>query len=258
MADDQGQRRLARQRKATETQTALFVANVDRFLNKNLRQILKNILDGKTSGVESAQVLGSLIGELEKRGLAKELAKLRDAYGDELRFVIDEFGEQKLKVAFADTDADIVYTLIDNGVRQVANEIERYGLDVQSKVMQAVLTSKRPTFDELEGQITPKLRANLETELNTALMTFSQTVTSKKALDLGFDLFLYEGPDDEITRPFCRDLLRQSPAIYSLDEIYSMDNGQGLPVFTARGGYNCRHHWRPVSEERARELGYRG
>lgn len=257
MADETLKRRIIRQSKASETDIALFVANLDRFLDKNLRGILADILDGKTRGVESAKVLGSLIQELDRRGLAEQVKTLRAAFANQLEFIIDEFAEQKVSAAFADSDRVIVNALIENNIRLVANEIERYGLDVQAKVMQSVLTTKKVTFDELSDKITPKLKANLKTELNTAIMTFNRTVTVSKSQELGFDLFLYIGPDDKITRPFCHEVLSKSPPIYTIDEIDGMDNGQGLPVFSAGGGYNCRHHWRPVSEERAKELGYR-
>lgn len=257
MADDKLKRRLTRQSKASEKAIELFIANLDKFLNKNLRRSLENVLTGKTSRLETASILGSLKTELEKLGLGEQIAKLRDVFVDELQFVVDEFGEQGIRAAFADTDAAIVNALIDNNLKLVTTEIDRYGVDIQSKVMQSVLTSKQPTFDELEGKLTPKLRANLNTELNTAIMAFNRTVTVKKAQDIGFDLFLYIGPDDKITREFCHGLLSKTPPIYSIDEINAMDNEQGINVFTGGGGYNCRHHWRPVTLARAKELGYR-
>ncbi len=50
--------------------------------------------------------------------------------------------------------------------------------------------------------------------------------------------FKYVGPPAE--RKFCSMHLNQ---IYTLQEINALDNGQGLPVITNGGGYNCRHHW---------------
>lgn len=245
------------QRKTSETQVDLFVANLDKFLSKNVSDILKDILDGKTRGLEAARILGSLVTELKARGLADQLRTLRGIHADELQFILDEFQADGIKAALGDADKEIVNALVDNNLRLAANEIDRYGLDVQAKVMQSILTAKKPTFDEIDGQITPKLKANLQTELNTSIMRFNRTVTVNKAIELGFDLFLYTGPDDKITRPFCHRVLSKSPPIYTLDEIRAMNNEQGLDVFTSGGGYNCRHDWRPVSPERAKELGYR-
>jgi hypothetical protein len=42
--------------------------------------------------------------------------------------------------------------------------------------------------------------------------------------------------------------------IYTEAQIAKMDNGTDLPVAVYCGGYNCRHHWRPVSDELAKEL----
>jgi hypothetical protein len=56
------------------------------------------------------------------------------------------------------------------------------------------------------------------------------------------------GPGDPVIRPFCRDLMAETLAgrTWTLDEIEAMDNGQGLPVITCGGGYNCRHQWIPA------------
>lgn len=50
--------------------------------------------------------------------------------------------------------------------------------------------------------------------------------------------FKYMGPPPE--RAFCREHYKKS---YTLSEIKAMTNGQGLPVLTNGGGYNCRHYW---------------
>jgi hypothetical protein len=31
-------------------------------------------------------------------------------------------------------------------------------------------------------------------------------------------------------------------------QMRSLSNGQGLPVKTSGGGYNCRHSWSPITE----------
>jgi hypothetical protein len=93
--------------------------------------------------------------------------------------------------------------------------------------------------------------ANIETEVNTTLMAYQRVLHIEKAKKSGVDKFLYVGPDDDITRPFCQEHVDQ---IFSRDEIDAMDNEQDLPVSIYCGGYNCRHHWRPVSDELAKEI----
>lgn len=123
--------------------------------------------------------------------------------------------------------------------------------------MRQVLTGQEVDYKKLRNEIGSKATSQIKTELNTAVMSFNQTVTVSKALELGFDLFVYIGADDKVTRPFCKKLLDKNPPIYSKSEIEAMNNGQDLSVFVYRGGYNCRHQWRPISAEDAAARGYK-
>jgi hypothetical protein len=50
--------------------------------------------------------------------------------------------------------------------------------------------------------------------------------------------YIYVGPNDDRTRPFCREHIGQ---IKTEAEWNALDNGQINPVFLYCGGYNCRH-----------------
>lgn len=65
-------------------------------------------------------------------------------------------------------------------------------------------------------------------------------------------LFLYVGPDDRITRPFCEVLVGYAIPKELLD---SLNNYQGLKVKKFGGGYNCRHQLLPISEALVEERG---
>lgn len=56
--------------------------------------------------------------------------------------------------------------------------------------------------------------------------------------------FLYSGPIDARCRTWC---LERVGRVYAKRTIDRMDNGQLPNTFLTRGGYNCRHHWRPVA-----------
>ncbi len=57
--------------------------------------------------------------------------------------------------------------------------------------------------------------------------------------------FLYVGPDDDVTRPFCREHVGH---VLTRAEIDDLDNGQLPDVFLTGGGYNCRHSWIELSK----------
>ena len=83
------------------------------------------------------------------------------------------------------------------------------------------------------------------TQVNTELSQFGRAVTASAAQAFDLDLYLYTGPRDGVTRSFCRPLINK---VVSESQMMRLDNGQGLPVKTSCGGYNCRHSWSPVTE----------
>ena len=240
---------------ATEAQVDSFTLRINDFLRRRLSKVVADVKSG-TDRREAIAVLGSLQTTLEEAGLEDELKKLRKIYAKQLDFISDEFEQQGSKDVFGRTDKATVEQLITFDTEKVATKLEGYVQDVRSVLMRGVLAGEVPDFQDVHDKFGGALASNLQTELNTMMQGFNRAVTMSKGKELGFDLFLYLGPDDSITRPFCNGLLKKDPAIYTLDEITSMDNDQGLDVMTYGGGYNCRHQWRPVSPEFAEELGY--
>ena len=249
--------RVRRQLNSSDKNVQAFIARLESFLNLNLEEIVGSINAGEVSGGSAARILGSMFTELEKAGLGSEIGKLRAIFADELRFIRDEFVEKDFEQPLADIDRAGIDALIDTSINQVGNKVQEYGLNIQSVVMQNVLTGQKPNYKELRNRFGTTAASQIKTEVNTSLMAFNRTVTVNKAIDLGFELFIYIGPDDKITRPFCKHLLDKNPAIYTIKEIKAMKNGQDLDVFTFGGGYNCRHGWHPVTPQEAEERGYK-
>jgi len=83
------------------------------------------------------------------------------------------------------------------------------------------------------------------TEIKTQISEYGRSVTAVAAADAGLDHYLYTGPRDGITRPFCRALIN---LVVDEKQMSQLNNGQGKPVKIACGGYNCRHSWSPVTE----------
>ena len=85
----------------------------------------------------------------------------------------------------------------------------------------------------------------LQTEVRTKISQFGRSVNMIAADTVGMDHYLYTGPKDGITRPFCRPLINK---VVDKTQLGKLNNGQGLSVRTSGGGYNCRHSWSPVTE----------
>ena len=251
MADE----RLKRKIQARAINVEAFSLRLNRFLSNRLESLTERLQDGEPEAFEAAQILGSLQTELVRGGLEEVTQDLNAAYADELAAIASQLSQYEEEL-FSDIDVDVIEELINFDVSQVTQLAQQYVGDMRSQLMRQVLAGETPDIAAMINNITGSLESNLKTELDTLLAGFSRSVLVGKSKDLGFELFIYLGPDDEVTRPFCERLLDRDPPIYTADEIEEMDNEQGLSVMTYGGGYNCRHEWSPISEEDAIERGY--
>jgi len=126
---------------------------------------------------------------------------------------------------------DVVLPTVANGTR---DSLTAMTLDVPPK---DALSSLAQRMKQATGKQL--------TEINTKSSMFGRSVTAQIAEEAGLSLFLYTGPLDGVTRKFCDPLVDK---VVSDSQMRKLNNGQGLPVRTAGGGYNCRHSWSPVSK----------
>lgn len=221
------------------------------FLRGNLKKILSRLESGEVSAIEAAAMLGSLEAQLKENGLDEQLNKLGNIYLDELESVQTELRLVTGKIVpFSNFDADSIEALINFETDAISNRVAEYVGDLKPVMMRTIIGGERVNVSELVDTEDETIIRQIKTEIDTAVMAFSRTITIAKAEELGIDKFEYFGPDDKITREFCGHVLngtldgfeRDSP-IYTSEEIDSMDNGQDLPVAEYCGGYNCRHRW---------------
>lgn len=88
----------------------------------------------------------------------------------------------------------------------------------------------------------------------TGIATFYRVATARAVQQIEKETplrYVYDGPDDRLTREFCHTLKSDMRAgkSWSRAEIEAMDNGQLPNPFISCGGYNCRHQWRVALEQ---------
>jgi hypothetical protein len=235
-----------------EAQVSNFVDSLRLFLNRNLSRILEELEGDKYTAKEAAKILGGLESALQDAGLDKKFGKIRELFDERFQEIQEEFtlttGKAALLSGFTRQNLS---TLVDSRLLMASTYITDYVGDIRSIVLESIIAGRKVNAREVLERAEGRALANIETEVNTTLMAYQRAVHMEKADKAGTDKFLYVGPDDEITRPFCK---QHVDRIYTRDEIAQMDNDQGLPVELFCGGYNCRHHWRPVSDELANEI----
>jgi hypothetical protein len=87
--------------------------------------------------------------------------------------------------------------------------------------------------------------ANINTLYDTSVSIFGRQVEALQAGEDPDTPFLYAGPADKKTRPFCR---LHVGKVFRRSDIDKLDNGQIDNVFLTGGGYNCRHTFLEVSK----------
>jgi len=97
---------------------------------------------------------------------------------------------------------------------------------------------------DLERQL-EKAEGRQLTEIKTQISEYGRSVTAVAAAAADLNYYLYTGPRDGITRPFCRALIN---LVVDETQMSKLNNNQGRPVKIACGGFNCRHSWSPVTE----------
>lgn len=98
--------------------------------------------------------------------------------------------------------------------------------------------------------------AQAKTIANTTLAGLQRQTSTQAAEALpGEAIYLYAGPDDSATRPFCKKLVGKA---ITEGDLKKLKNGQGLPVKSYGGGYNCRHSLIPITMEYAAAAGIEG
>jgi|GEM_PF-6652582 len=97
---------------------------------------------------------------------------------------------------------------------------------------------------EIEARVARSVQRaapHVQTIVRTGQAAFDRLETVTEAQRLGYTHLRMVGPPPD--RIFCRKHYHKE---YSIEEIKQMDNGQGLPVLTHVGGFNCVHDWEPV------------
>jgi len=115
--------------------------------------------------------------------------------------------------------------------------------DIIEEVMQALDTTFVRASTAVDTAVMGAHRRTLVEQAERAAEATGETIG-----------YLYDGPRDARTRPFCRAHVGD---VYTRAALERLDNGQGLPVTDFAGGYACRHRLSPLSLSTAREEGYK-
>lgn len=175
-------------------------------------------------------------------------------------------GFESLGATYLDTIANEVYqnTLIGrakvdmvktirqtiNGVYQQSDQIEIQKLvDIAKNgtAAQAAAAIEKLHTVYAADKVGNNMRRYASQMAQDALMQFDASINVNAGIEAGATSWLYYGDVIRDSREFCREHAGNSYTLEEIQQVWSGDwkgKASGDP-FIVRGGYNCRHHWRP-------------
>jgi hypothetical protein len=249
---------------AVELNQAMALRSVKK-LQDRIIDLMKE-LDTKGGSLE-----GIKINLKQSQKIHKDmLALLEKEYGPEVLSMISNFDDiNKFIVrSWKDLGETAKYTGIDRTMMEVLrttsyDQFLVFGEDAVNRIAQGMYDSviAGEKFSELVKTVRgvmvghvdragrPMAQYARQAAFDTT-MNYHNEVNLQKANDLGFNHYLYVGDIIKTTRPFCE---TRAGGVYTRGQITSWNRfnwqGKSGPAMTNRGGYNCRHHWRPVKPE---------
>ncbi|MFA6470118.1 MAG: hypothetical protein WCW35_14580 [Bacteroidota bacterium] len=209
----------------------------------------------KKYGQDNIDILASVVKKkfnipaAAMKTIMQELKKSQRQIG---KLWLDYFHDTALSAS--EGDAIIASALQELGPNDYEKLIALYQVDfaeIKKSTREIIVNEIRRAakagkgYEVLRSRLTKRGLGDGEarTLANTSLAQFDNATMFEFAQQAGINKFLYDGVLHEHSRLFCREHLGVK---YTVAEIKKMDNGQGLPVETSCGGYNCTHFWTPV------------
>jgi hypothetical protein len=151
------------------------------------------------------------------------------------------------EVKFGQLDQDALNQVVLTTRDQLDGVVQDVGNLAQRKTMMRLgVGSHKDITDELVNTFHTTIPKAM-TLADTSMSIYRRTITDRAVgvIEAGGRkvVFMYAGPRDKLTRPFCRHLLENPDARYTREDIEKMDNRQLPNPFLTGGGYNCRHQW---------------
>jgi hypothetical protein len=208
----------------------------------------------------ASSMLPQLVRALDEAGYHDAAMRYAEQYAEVIRLVRATFQVQALPANFTTVSADVATAARTLHLDWFDTLGERAADEIRASIRQAVLFERDYTsfVSALRDQVVgtdargSSLKRYANTHANTAIGQFDALVTGLQGEDAGVTHYVYWGPHDAITRPWCdHRLATNSPLTH--DEINALapskSNTTGLDNFTARGGWNCRHLWQAATPE---------
>jgi len=228
-----------------------------------------------TRARDTAQLGRDLLNILQDLGLDQFFTEHQNRFARAETLALEYFERHGIKPSLAGVDTasldgyityeqQVLTELVDNRlVKPFRDALLQSNLGtLEPEQVESVLESLISRYEIKNARGNVFSDRQIETLVSDSYVRYQRHVQDEKAKALGLEIYHYLGPDDKITRASCRTMLRVSKhgvaGMLPRSEITTaLHPDLRADPLTAGGGWNCRHRWYPVTNEYAREQGYR-
>ena len=235
----------------TDAEVERFRAELERSLSRlegYLREQLRLRAKGEKISVFSAEVarqtLDRLLADYE-RMFGRASDAVRAISGRVLAAVGDELEGLGISAATTQASQTTLLLQLGRGLDDLETLRTNAGTSLREVVTESLRTSVNPreAFDRLAGEL-GKTAAQVVSLVDTTTMGVDRVAVVEQSLGAGIELFLFDGPLDGLTRPWCAERVGKTFTRAEMDEVLNDTGPQ--PPSAYGGGWNCRHRFVPV------------
>ena len=199
---------------------------------------------GNTAAI--AALLPKLQAALEKAGYTQAVKALQATDTALIKAVISS---ARVKMAFSPESLKTLQSVRDMQALRFAEIGQEAMRAVRESVMRGMNTGQhyKDIADSIREMLTGKYRSYATTYCTTTRQMIMQTIHDTAARETtGTVYWVYIGPDDDVTRPACQELL-------AIEYFTDAEREQYEAQYADERAYNCRHIFMQVSPEMYKE-----
>jgi hypothetical protein len=246
----------------TDEEVARFKADIEEQIRRLMEAIRKELenapLDEAGKIVPSRnlellrQVTANLVRDYDEMFRTALSDSWRQVAARMVQAVSSDMQEQGISGSFTTAGADALLAMVDGTLRDIAT-IGGKGADELRRIVESLsLTPISPgdLLTELQGKLGSSL-AEVLNLVDTAVMGLDRETVTGQAVESGYEWFLFDGPLDGLTRPWCDERVGFLFHVSEMDEVPNDTGPQ--PPSRYGGGWRCRHRWVAVHASRIRD-----
>lgn len=229
-----------------ERQLAQLKADLERQIARTQKLLEERLKSGLLDAdLEAARRVGDELADL----LRKNFNVIIDGYERASMAVgektLETLAAAGIPEAFTTQSIASLRAQVDGTLADITTIADEAASELRTLIVDTV-RSQVPPGEALQA-LTDKLNGSASkaaTMADTGIAAFDREVTISTSEAAGVEWFLYDGPLDQLTRPYCDARVGKRFTLASLDAV---DNDTGPnPPSRYCGGWNCRHRLTPL------------